>query len=277
MIPLGRQAYVAIAQGSENGFVQTLTRAAEPDSKVRGVVWLDEVVSRDLYASVGGVAVVGVRGYLVDTLPFHGSDWITGYNGIRMAVSAALGDPDIKAIVLDIDSPGGMVAGCFELVGWLRDAGRKKPLMAIVKDMAASAAYAIASAAEAITVPMTGSVGSIGVVRMHVDISGLLEKGGWKITVIQSGARKTDGSPYRPLDPEAAEDWQATVDAFRSVFADHVAEGRGIGKDEVLGTEARLFEGPIGTKAAADLGLIDAVMAPDEAFARILEEIAATA
>jgi ClpP class serine protease len=78
---------------------------------------------------------------------------MTGYDGIRQAFLTAMEDPDISGICLDIDSPGGEVAGCFDLVDVIYGARGKKPIHAILTESAYSAAYAIASAADRISVP----------------------------------------------------------------------------------------------------------------------------
>jgi len=124
------------------------------------------------YDMAGPVAVIEVQGTLVQRLgslrPFSG---MTGYDGIRQNLFAALDDPNVEAIVLDIDSPGGEVAGCFDLVDTIYAARGRKPIWSILNESAYSAAYAIASAADRIVVPRTGGVGSIGVITAHVDLS----------------------------------------------------------------------------------------------------------
>ena len=124
------------------------------------------------YDVVGGVAVIQVAGTLVQKLgtlrPYSG---MTGYDGIRQNFLTALIDPDVTSIVLDIDSPGGEVSGCFDLVDAIYEARGSKPIWAILNDAAYSAAYAIASAADKIYVPRTGGTGSVGVIWIHMDWS----------------------------------------------------------------------------------------------------------
>ena len=278
MITLGTHRHVALASGTEAGLVDCLYRLAAGPDKIAGAVWLDEDPGGGLYETAGPLAVIGVRGYLLDYLPFHGAEWATGYNGIRAAVDAARRDPAVQAIALAVNSPGGLVSGCFELVEWLRTVADEVPLFAVVESLSASAAYAISSACKAgISAPVTSAIGSIGVYRLHMDLSGYLEKTGIAMTAVKSGKWKTAGSPYAPLGEEVEADWQATVDSYRSLFAEHVAAGRGISTDAVLATEARLYDGPLGIREALDLGLIDGILPPDEAFARIIDQAAAAA
>jgi len=101
------------------------------------------------YEIVAGVAVIPIAGTLVqksgEMRPYSG---MTGYDGIRLNFLQALADPEVEAIVLDIDSPGGEVSGCFDLVDTIFTARGMKPIRAILNEVAYSGAYAIASAAD---------------------------------------------------------------------------------------------------------------------------------
>lgn len=223
------------------------------------------------YDVVSGVAVIPIAGTLVQKLgtlqPFSG---MTGYDGIRQNFMLALDDPAVRAIVLDIDSPGGEVAGCFDLVDTIYAARGSKPIWAILDEAAYSAAYAIASAADRITVPRTGGVGSVGVIWMHVDWSKALTGAGLAVTFVQYGARKSDGAAEKPLAPEALERFQGDIDAMGELFVATVARNRGIGAQTVRDTQASTFLGPQGVA----LGLADAVLSPDAAFQALLDELA---
>ena len=276
----GMRRHFAIAQGFEADVEAALARRERMEANGRpqlspGCVWLDEARPQDLYAIDRGVALIAIRGVLFDELEFHGASWATGYNAIRLAAALAVNDPDVKALALDIDSGGGMVAGCFELCDWLRAAGEQKPLTAIVKFWAASAAYAILSACKEATAPQTGGVGSIGVVMMHLDISQWLAEEGLKVTLIQAGKHKTDGNMFEALPAEVKAEWQETCEAYRTMFADTVAAGRpGLTAAAALATEARFYEGPIQMQAAHQLGLIDALMDPADALDQLIAAIA---
>lgn len=223
------------------------------------------------YDLVEGVAIIQVAGTLVQKngylRPFSG---MTGYDGIRQNLLAAMYDPKVQAIALDIDSPGGEVAGCFDLADQIYDLRGEKPIWAILDEGAYSAAYAIASAADHITVPRTGGTGSIGVVACHTDWSKALSGAGVKVTFVQYGARKTDGAPEKPLDAEAMERFQSDIDRIGELFVETVARNRDIPASRVRGTEAGTYLG----QAGVSLGLADAVMAPDAAFRALLDSIA---
>ena len=222
------------------------------------------------YDIVGGVARIEVCGTLVQKLgslrPWSG---MSGYDGIRQNFLTALSDPEVKAIMLDVDSPGGEVSGCFDLVDTIYQARGRKPIWSILNESAYSAAYAIASAADKIIVPRTGGVGSIGVIWMHVDWSKALSASGIKVTFIQYGDKKADGHPEIPLSDAARERFQADIDSMGELFVATAARNRNISVKAVRGTQAATYLGAAGVSQ----GLADAVMPPDAAFRALLAEI----
>jgi ClpP class serine protease len=140
-----------------------------------------------------------------------------------------------------------------------------KPVLAFVNDVAASAAYGIASAASEIIVSPTSMVGSIGVVLTHFDRSGELEDRGVKPTLIHAGAHKVDGHPFGPLSDAVRADLQAEVMKIYDQFVGLVAEGRSgpMTEQAIRATEARTY---LGTDAIAQ-GLADRVASLDEVIA----------
>lgn len=138
----------------------------------------------------------------------------------------AVRDPTVKAIVLEVDSPGGMMAGVSEFAGMVRDATRVKPVIAYASHMATSAAYWIAAAASEIVVADTALLGSIGVVSRAS-----LRKDDGTVEIVSSQ------SPNKRLDPgtdEGRARYQAQVDALAQVFVDAMAQYRGVSVDTVL-------------------------------------------
>ena len=181
------------------------------------------------YEIVAGVAVIPVVGTLVAKLgtlrPYSG---MTGYDGIRTNITTALHDGMVEAIVLDIDSPGGECAGLFDLVDLITEARARKPVRAILTEDAYSAAYAIASAADRISIPRTGGAGSVGVICMHVDWSRALDGAGATVTLIRYGDRKAEGSEYEPLSLSAFAAIQADVNVMGELFVQTVARNRNL-------------------------------------------------
>lgn len=224
------------------------------------------------YEIVSNVAIIPVHGLLVQKLgllrPWSG---MTGYDGIRISFLHALSDAGIKAVVLDIDSPGGEIAGLFDLTDMIREARGRKPVWAILSENAFSAAYCVASAADKITVPRTGGTGSIGVIALLTDISKALSDAGITVNIVQFGARKADGYPEIPLAPRARARFQADIDTIGNLFVNTVARNRGLKPKAVLAQQATTFQGSAGIKH----GLADLVAAPDEAFRSLISQLQA--
>ncbi|MBK4346004.1 S49 family peptidase, partial [Enterobacter hormaechei] len=116
---------------------------------------------------------------------------------IRGQLPALLNDPDIKEILLDINSGGGAVSGCKELADYIYQSRGVKPITAIVNFSAFSAAYFIASACTKIIVSETSGVGSIGVILEHMEASKLEESVGLKLTTFSRGDNKKNASPHQ--------------------------------------------------------------------------------
>ena len=217
---------------------------------------------------VGGVAVIPVSGCLVHGAGYGFSGMAeTPYATIRSAFAAALDADDVDAIALHIDSPGGEVSGCADLADAIYAARGIKPVHAIVDDLAASAAYWIASAADRIVLSRTGMVGSIGVIAFHTDITRALDSAGITVTTLQYGARKSDGAPTTPMTSAARQRMQADIDTMGDLFVATVARNRGIRARDVRGFEAGTFLG----RDAVRAGLADAVMSPDEGFLELMD------
>ncbi|MBO6886089.1 MAG: S49 family peptidase, partial [Marivita sp.] len=187
------------------------------------------------------------------------------YEGIAAQLREARADPEVRAILLDIDSPGGEATGMFATARLVSAINQTKPVLAFVNDVAASAAYGIASAASEIVVSPTSMVGSIGVVLTHFDRSGELEERGVKPTLIHAGAHKVDGHPFGPLSDAVRGDLQAEVMKIYDQFVGLVAEGRSSPMTEqaIRATEARTY---LGTDAISQ-GLADRVASLDEVIA----------
>ncbi|MCB1765828.1 MAG: S49 family peptidase [Candidatus Competibacteraceae bacterium] len=223
------------------------------------------------YRIVDGIAVIDVFGVLAHRTRMEAdSSWIQGYDGLARQFAAALADPQAKAILLNIDSPGGEVAGAFQLADQIRAARGVKPIHAIAGDLAASAAYLIASAADTLSVTRTGEVGSIGVVMCHVDFSGALAQEGIRVTSIYAGAHKVDGNPYQPLPAGVQADLQAQVDHYYGLFVDAVVASRkGVTPESIRATEARVFT----AEQAVHMGLADMIVSPDQHTAQISQQV----
>ena len=205
----------------------------------------------------GTIAVVPVRGSL-----FRGT-FFDDYEQIGEQFLGALADPNVAGIVLDVDSPGGEVAGMLDLAGTIYESRGQKPIVAVANDQATSAAYAIASAADKIYVSPTASVGSVGVVALHVDESGANAKAGFQVTEIASGNNKTALSPNQPLSKLGRTILEKAVNSAAGEFFDLVARHRGLDRDAVEAQEAGIFFGA----DAVEAGMADAVSSRSEVIA----------
>ncbi len=221
------------------------------------------------YSVINGIAVIDVFGVLVHRTRMEAdSTFLLGYQSVARWLDDAMADSDVNAVVMNLDSPGGEVAGCFDLVQKIRDARGIKPINAAASDQACSACYAIASACDSISVTRTGMVGSVGVVTRHVDFSKLMEKDGIKITYIYAGAQKIDGNPFEPLPDAVRDRFQAEIDGLYELFVNTVAENRGLSVEHIRGTEAGVFTG----QAAIEAKLADHLETPDQLINRLAEE-----
>lgn len=211
-----------------------------------------------------GVAVIPVLGSLVRrTMGLDPVSGFTSYAEIAGMVDAAISDPSVEGILLDIDSPGGEAGGVFELGERIRTADAVKPIWAVASDAAYSAAYAIGCAASRLVVTRTGGVGSIGVIAMHVDQTARDAQQGYRYTPITAGEQKNDFSPHEKLGPDAHARLQAEVDRLYGLFVTHVAAMRRLDADAVRSTEAGIYFGD----EAVTAGLVDAVGSLDSVIA----------
>lgn len=216
-----------------------------------------------------GIALIPVVGSLVRrTVGLDPASGFTSYAEIAGMVDAALADPSVEGIVLDIDSPGGEAGGVFELGERIRAADGVKPVWALASDTAFSAAYAIGCSASRLLVSRTGGVGSIGVIAMHVDQTARDAQQGYRYTPITAGDHKNDFSPHEKLGPEAHARLQAEVDRLYAMFVDHVAVMRKLDTDAVRATEAGIYFGAdaVANGLADAVGSLDAVLAEFSSF-----------
>lgn len=146
----------------------------------------------------------------------------------------AVNDPNVTAIILDVDSPGGTVSGVDELATEIYNARKQKKITAVSNCLCASAAYYLASQANEMCVSPSSLTGSIGVYQLHEDDSTALENLGVRFTFISAGKYKTEGNSFQPLDDEARTAMQGVVDDFYGMFTKAIARGRGVAVKAVV-------------------------------------------
>ena len=207
----------------------------------------------------GNVAVLNIEGVLAQKMNLFTE--ISGGISTEMAAKdfqEIMGNESIKAVILNIDSPGGTSSGTPELANQIFEARKQKRVIAFTSNMMASAAYWIGAAADAVVISSdVVQVGSIGVVASHTDISKAEEMRGIKTTEIVAGKYKRIASQYAPLSQEGRETIQGHLDYVYSVFVEDIAKFRGVSVEKVLSdmADGRVFIG----KQAIEAGLVDGV------------------
>ncbi|WP_455475717.1 S49 family peptidase [Bartonella sp. B17] len=222
----------------------------------------------ETYRVQNNIAIIPVHGTLVRRGAWlETASGLTSYEGLGASFREAIAQPDVHAVLLDIDSGGGEAGGVFDLVDEFRTLSQayNKPIWAHANEFACSAAYAIACAASQIWVARTSVVGSIGVVCAHLDQSRADEKNGHKWTFVFEGDHKVHGNSHEPLAERALEKMQADCGLLYDMFVDLVAQNRPISAAAIRETKAETFIG----SQAVELGLADA----QGTFAQALEAL----
>lgn len=219
--------------------------------------------------NVEAVAVIPIMGVMA-----HRMNLMTAMSGgtstdvLAQQFRTAQKDPDVKSILLDVDSPGGSVFGMQELADEIYAARGRKPVVAIANATAASAAYWIASQADQFVMTPSGMVGSIGVIATHVDRSKQADMLGVKHTFITAGKYKGEGADVEPLSDPARADMQSKVDAYYAAFVRAVARGRGVSAATV---REGMGEGrTVTAKEAVAAGMVDGVATFDQTLSGML-------
>jgi len=215
------------------------------------------------------IAVIDVDGVLINAR--EKSLWGWGENPVSLFVEKldrAGADPNVRAVIVRINSPGGGVTASdimYErLMRFRRE--RRAPVLAVIEDVGASGGYYVACGADEIMAHRTSVTGSIGVLVQTVSFAGTMVKLGITAEAIVSGPRKAIASPLMPLDPEDRKILQGIVDTFYARFLKVVDEGRPkLNAEQVHAlADGRVYAG----EAALANGLVDALGTMDDAVAR---------
>jgi protease-4 len=234
----GRVALIALGVGAAVLVVFVVT------------IWLLIAVTDDGLRGGAKVAVVEVEGII-------GGDAARGLDtdGVIRLLGEYRDDPAVRAVVLRINSPGGVVAPTQEIftaVRRLREA--KKPVVASLGSVAASGGYYVAVAADRIYASPGTLTGSIGVVMQLANLEGLLKKVGVEYVVVKAGAYKDVGNMARAMTPEERRILQSLLDDVYDQFISAVADGRGLDPQAVRAfAEGRIYSG----RQAQSLKMVD--------------------
>lgn len=222
------------------------------------------------YIVENGILMIPISGVLLHRFAYAVNGWATGYAYIERALRRGMDDGNVRAVALVLDTPGGHVAGCFELSDLIVSLRDVKPIRAFASDHAFSAGYALASAASQIIISRSGGVGSVGVVTMHVDYSKMVDQMGMKVTFIFAGKHKVDGNVYESLPDSVKARIQERIDRIYGIFVALVAGNRGMEEDAVRATEALTYD----SSEAVPIGFADRIGEIEEEMAIFQEEVA---
>lgn len=249
------------------------------EARARGVVletdYLAKVEARRkaMLGPQGRVRVMGLHG-TISQRPSLFSSGGTSTEEFGRELDMALRDPEIGAVLIDADTPGGSVFGVHELSQRIFESRGIKPIAAIANPEAYSAGYYVASAADELWVTPTGMVGSVGVVATHIDYSQQNAENGVKVTYVTAGRHKVEGNPDEPLDKEARAELQRHVDRYYGMFVQSVARNRKTTREQV---EADFGQGRIvGSEDAVRRNMADRVGTMQDAIASLNGRVASS-
>lgn len=204
--------------------------------------WLEADSARMKAASSGvattrtGIAVIPVRGILT----LHPVETIFGDFGgrttlLRRRFDDAMADESVGAIVLDVDSPGGLIDGVPELADHIRSARGSKPIVAVANTLMASAAYWLAAQADEVVATPSAEIGSVGVYVHHIEFTKQFQDAGVKSTILRAtnSPRKIEANPFEPLSEEAHDHLIDVIDQAQNQFEKAVAAGRNVKQPDV--------------------------------------------
>lgn len=207
------------------------------------------------YSVDDGVATIELRGAMTK----YGSSLSNAPSSVDLtrAVRRAGRNTDVKSIVLIIDSPGGTVSGTSDLAEAVAKVTAIKPVYAYIEDMAASAAYWVASQATKVYANSSAQIGNIGTFIVLKDISKQEEDAGRKTIVVKAGEFKAVGVPGAPITEEQVADVQSLINDVNALFVGAVMHGRHFTEEQV----SAVADGRIHIGAnAMKIGLIDGVL-----------------
>ena len=223
---------------------------------VGGVARFDEWAVRD------HIARVAVEGIIIDD------------PALIEALAEVADDASAKALIVNIDSPGGTFVGGESLYLALRRVAEQKPVLAVMGTVATSAGYMVAIASDRIYARNGTITGSIGVLMQTTDITGLLEKIGVSAEAIKSGPLKAVPSPLEPLNDEVRAATQSIIDDMHALFTSMVAERRDLDEARVRAlADGRVYSG----RQALENALIDEIGGEREARSWLDEEMGVSA
>lgn len=219
----------------------------------------------------GNIALIKISGVIVtdDGMSLFGKGTASSTKIVEK-IKEATEDSAIKAIILEINSPGGSAVASDEIAQAVKAAQEKnKTVVAWIREVGASGGYWIASSADVIVANRMAITGSIGVIASYLDYSGLITKYNVSYQRLVAGKYKDIGSPFKPLSAEEEEFMQKRLDMLHDIFIDEVAHNRQLPVEQVRELANGLFY--LGEEAK-ERGLVDILGGKEEAIKYIEEK-----
>lgn len=267
-VAVGIAVALFIFSGITAGLTKKETKETDELSSINALLYgsnqLSETVLED-GSSSDKIAKIQVEGTITGGSGGLFSTETYNHEELLDQIQAIKKSPSIKAVLLEVNTPGGGVYESAELARALQELQQDKkiPIYVSMKNMAASGGYYISAHADKIFATQETVTGSIGVIMSNLNYSGLLEKLGVEDATVKSGALKDMGSGTRPETKEEEEVLQAYIDSAYNRFVGIVSEGRKMSEEEVKKiADGRIYDG----QQALDAGLIDEIGFPDEAL-----------
>lgn len=255
------------------GGLETLQVAQDAEQRMRVGMEGNEPQGSNRLSVIGGVGIIQIAGALVNRdSPWNAIMGVISYGEIRAALAEALNNPNIKEILLDVNSGGGAVSGITDTAKLIQQINTIKPVTAYCGGNMASGGYWLGVSAGKVICSDIAVLGSIGVITTHMDLSGSYAQEGIVPTVIRAGKYKQLNSPMEPLSATGRTEIQSQLDQVYSVFVQHIADNRqvsyGVADNQMA--QGREF---IGAQALT-AGLVDAIATFDELLATMVAKVA---
>lgn len=255
-----------------NGLKQTIEAANLPQHIAAGIAARRQMDEGPGYTVLeGGVAVVSVTGTMMKAETSFGDGASTV--AVRAALRAAVRDPNVSAILMQWDTPGGTVAGTSDLAAEIRAAAAAKPMSGYIEDMCASAGYWGASQCGFIACGPASIGGSIGTFMRVADSSAAAKEAGVDVYVVKAGDFKGAGTPGTEVTDEQLAEWQRMINSLNTQFVnDALINGRGMSAEQAkILADGRVHVG----QELKTLGLVDAVQSFDDTVRQLIERAGA--
>lgn len=238
-------------------------------AEVDGLMAFDRVES-GMYMRKGETAYVPLHGTIVSRAGFIArASGATSPQSFQKRLRAAASDEDVSRIVLDIDSPGGTVAGTIPAANTVAEVAQDVEVVAVAENMVASAAYWIGSHADRLVVGEGAQVGSIGVIAVHRDHTGKLEEEGIKSTIVRVQGDKALGHPEEEFSEEARDVWEERLTGYYNLFAKAVAGSMNISETDLrdeIGSRSYMGRDAVEAGLADQIGSLATVLQSNDNY-----------